>query len=52
MIPLDRIVGASVRTETQMHQNLKSRLTATRLLALGPFALAAQKEDSLTLLLR
>ena len=45
-IPLDKIEGANIRTETQMHQHLKSRVTATRLLTLGVFALAAPKRKT------
>lgn len=42
-IPLENIQGYSMKHEDQVFEHMKSRLTATRLVLLGPFALAAPK---------
>ena len=42
-ISLDSIVGVSIKTEEQIHQHMKSRLSVTRMALLGPLALAAPK---------
>lgn len=47
-IKLSEIQRVSMKQEEQVTEHMKSRLTATRLLLLGPFALAAPKRSFVT----